>query len=161
DRMFNTIGLHPTWQWLPQTQIYLDLSQGFVTGLGNTAGIPSKVSSYPLSAIAGIATLFTLKTTFNAYAGYTNGFYSSGPSFSAARVGAAFGYRYSPLGRVTLQYALQYQDSVNANYYRDHVLQLSLQQLVNPLVFMVQPELHFREYNGVDIVMGQPTRDDT
>jgi hypothetical protein len=55
-----------------------------------------------------------------------------------------------------------YQDSVNANFYRDHVVRLWLQQLVNPFVIMVQPEIHFREYEGVDtIVMGAPpTRDD-
>jgi hypothetical protein len=160
DRMFNRIGLHPMWQWLPQTQVYGDISESIVTGIGSTSGTPAKATSYPLSVLAGISTLFTVKTTFNLFAGYTNGFYSSGPSFSAPQLGAQLGYRYSPLGRATLLYALQYQDSINANYYRDHVIQLSVQQMLVPFVVMVQPEIHFREYNGVDVVSGPPTRDD-
>lgn len=160
DRMFNRVGLHPTWQWLPQTQIYLDVSQGVVTSIGSSNTAPQKVTSYPFTALAGISTLFTLKTTFNLFGGYTNGFYSSGPNFSAPTVGAQVGYRYSPLGRATLSYSLEYDDSINANYYRDHIIQASLQQMFVPFLLMVQPELHFREYNGVNIVMGPPTRDD-
>jgi hypothetical protein len=157
DRWSHRIGLHPTWQWLPQTQVYADISQSIVTPLASSS---DKVTSYPFTATAGLSTLFTLKTTFNVYAGYTNGFYASGPSFSAPTVGATFGYRYSPLGRVALAYSLQYQDSINANYYRDHVIQLLFEQLVNPFVVVVQPEVHFREYNGVTIVNGPMTRDD-
>jgi hypothetical protein len=119
-----------------------------------------KVSSYPLVAVAGLNTLLTIKTTLNLSAGYTNGFYSSGPSYSAPVLGAQLGYRYSPLGRATLMYTLQYADSINANYYRDHVVRFSLQQLFAPFVVMAQPEVHFRQYNGVTIVNGPPTRDD-
>jgi len=161
DRMFNRLGIHPTWQWLPKTQIYADVSEGIVSSVGSASnGAPAKASSYPLTAIAGLATLFTIKTTVNVYGGYTNGFYSSGPNFSAPLIGASLGYRYSPLGRVTLQYNLAYQDSINANYYRDHIIQLALQQVVSPVVLLVQPEVHFREYQGVNVVQGSPTRDD-
>jgi hypothetical protein len=161
DRMFNRLGIHPTWQWLPQTQVYADISEGIVTSIGSSSnGPPAKATSYPLTAIAGLATLFSIKTTFNLYGGYTNGFYSRGPNFSAPIFGAALGYRYSPLGRATLQYNFAYQDSINANYYRDHILQLSLQQVVSPVVFLVQPEVHLREYQGVNVVQGPPTRDD-
>ncbi|CAN5188087.1 hypothetical protein BH11MYX1_BH11MYX1_36780 [soil metagenome] len=161
NRMFNKLGVHPTWQWLPRTQVYADLSESIVTTIGTTpAGIPPKATSYPFSVLAGLSTLFTIKTTFNVFAGYTNGFYSSGPSFSAPQLGAQLGYRYSPLGRITLLYSLLYQDSINANYYRDHVLQVSLQQAFDPLVFMVQPEVHFREYSGVYVVNGPPNRND-
>lgn len=158
DRMFHKVGIHPTWQWLPQTQLFADISQGYVSGLGSDADM--KASSAPFAANAGIATLLTLKTTLNLYGGYTNGFYSSGPSFSGPMLGAAFGYRYSPLGRITAQYQWKYEDSINANYYRDHVVQVSVQQLIDPVIIMVQPELHLRQYNGVTIVNGPPTRDD-
>lgn len=157
DRWSHQLGLHPTWRFLPQTQAYLDVSMGYVSGLGSGS---TKVTSYPLIAKAGLATLLTLKVTLNLEAGYTNGFYSSGPSFSAPVLGAGIGYRYSPLGRVSLLYALQYQDSINANYYRDHVMRLTLQQLFTPFIVMVQPEIHLRQYNGVTAVMGSPTRDD-
>ncbi|HSN24831.1 MAG TPA: hypothetical protein VLT45_01060, partial [Kofleriaceae bacterium] len=162
DRMSNTIGVHPMWQWLPQTQIYMDASWGVVSALGNST---NKVTSYPLSVALGIGTMLTYKTTLQASAGYTNGFYSKGPSFSAPQGGVTFGYRYSELGRLLLGYQLMYSDSINANYYRDHILLASLQQLYNPVVFMIQPELHFRQYDGVNTVnpqlMGPDTRDDT
>lgn len=157
DRMFNLFGIHPTWQWLPKTQLYVDISQGIVSPLGSSS---MKVTSYPLAAMAGLSTLFTVNTTFNVAAGYTNGFYSSGPSFSGPLIGAALGYRYSPLGRATLQYSWQYQDSINANYYRDHIVQLSVQQLFVPFHVLFQPEIHFRHYDGITIVNGPSTRDD-
>ena len=158
DRMTNRLGLHPTWQWLPQTQVFLDASWGVTAALGSST--MGKVTSYPLALQAGIATLLTLKTTFSLYGGYTNGFYTTGPSYSAPMVGTSVGYRYSPLGRVSLQYALQYQDSINANYYRDHVVQVLVQHAFAPFLVMLQPEVHFRQYNGVTVVNGPMTRDD-
>jgi len=72
------------------------------------------------------------------------------------------GYRYSPLGKAALTYDLRYEDSVNANFYRDHIVRLALQQMFVPFALLVQPEVHFRQYNGVDLtVMGAPpTRND-
>ena len=67
---------------------------------------------------------------------------------------------FGPLGRVALTYDLMYEDSVNANYYRDHIVRLSLQQQFVPFLFTVQPELHFRKYDGITDVMGPPTRND-
>ncbi len=157
DRMQHRVGLRPAWQWRPVTQLYADVSMGYTTGLGSSS---MKVSSYPLVAKAGIATLITINTTVNLEAGYTNGFYSSGPSFSAPMVNAMVGYRYSPLGRLGVGYSLVYQDSVNANYFRDHVIRAWIRQLFPPFTVMVQPEVHFREYNGITLVTGPATRDD-
>ncbi len=57
-----------------------------------------------------------------------------------------------------------YTDSINANFYRDNVIYGTVQQLVAPVVFMVQPELHFRQYDGVTNavpgITGANTRDD-
>ncbi|MBA3538761.1 MAG: hypothetical protein H0T79_03970 [Deltaproteobacteria bacterium] len=160
DRMDHRLGVHPMWRVLPQTVIYGDASLGFVDGIGSSSASDRKVSSMPLVLRAGIQTLLTVKTSVGLSAGYTNGFYESGPSFSAPLVDAAVAYRYSPLGKLTLSYSLAYQDSVNANYYRDHVLRASVQQLFVPFALLVQPEVHFREYNGVNIPGAPTTRDD-
>ncbi len=45
--MTNRIGLHPTWQLLPKTQIYGDVSIGYVTSLETSI----KSSSFPLNAL--------------------------------------------------------------------------------------------------------------
>lgn len=162
NRMSNRIGIRPTWRFLPQTQAYLDFSFGNITPLSDSA---TKSNSYPLLVRAGIATLLSLKTTLNLDAGYTNGFYSVGPSYSAPVIGAQLGYRYSPLGRATVGYALIYEDSINANFYRDHVARITIQQLFNPFVLMLQPEVHVRQYRGVtvavpDLMGAADTRDD-
>lgn len=158
NRLQHTAGLHINWQWLPLTRVYGDASIGYFTGLGDS----TKINSYPLRLIAGIQTAFTLNTTFNGYAGYTNGFYASGPSYSTITAGGQLGYRYSPLGRVTAMYAYEHQDSINANFYRDHMFGLTFEQYFVPFVVLIRPELRFREYEGT-IVMGPEgnTRKDT
>jgi hypothetical protein len=159
DRMLNRVGLRPAFRWLPQTQFFIDVSQGFQGGLGSAS---MKASSYPFTAIGGINTLITAKTTVNLQAGYTNGFYSAGPSYSSVTAGASLGYRYSPLGRAVLTYNLAYEDSVNANYYRDHVIRLWLHQLFVPFEINVQPEVHIRSYEGTLLTGtgGETTRND-
>ncbi len=161
NRMTNRFGLHPTWQWLPKTQVYGDFSWGIQNSINDSA---IKSNSYPLTTLLGISTLITAKTIANLNAGYTNGFYSSGPSFSAPTVNASVTLQHSPLGRATFGYSLLYTDSINANYYRDHVLYLTAQQLFSPVVLMVQPEFHARKYAGVNMavpdIAGPDTRND-
>lgn len=157
DRQMHRVGVRPMWRWLPETVVFTDFSWGVTTGLGSDA---MKTTSYPLTLLGGVATLLSAKTSLNFQAGYVNGFYSAGPSYSSVTLGAQLGYRYSPLGRAALAYDLLYTDSVNANYYRDHVIRLNVQQLFAPFVFMAQPEVHFRRYEGITLVMGPPTRDD-
>lgn len=163
DRWMNKLGVRPMWRWLPETVLYADLSWGLNMGIGSSmTGAPAKGTSYPLATIAGISTLLGAKTTFNFNAGYVNGFYS-GANYSSVTIGTQLGYRYSPLGRATVGYNLAYNDSVNANYYRDHVIALNIEQMFVPFVVMVQPEVHFRQYDGTLVPgsMGQTTRNDT
>jgi hypothetical protein len=144
------------WRVFPMTRLYADASIGVFGPLGGG----DKASSFPLTTVAGVQTLLSLNTTVSAQAGYTNGFYSAGPSYSAPVVGAEIGYRYSPLGRATLMYQYTHQDSVNANFFRDHVLRFYLQQMYVPFALTLQPELHFRRYEGITIVAGPPARND-
>ncbi|HMG54932.1 MAG TPA: hypothetical protein VK601_15650 [Kofleriaceae bacterium] len=158
NRLQNQLGLQVGWQWLPLTRLFGDVSIGFDTGIGSS----EKVNSTPLTAVTGIQTALTLNTTLNAHVGYTNGFYASGPSYSTVEAGVVLGYRYSPLGRVTAMYAYDHADSINANFYRDHLFQLTFEQYFAPFVVFARPELRLREYEGT-IVMGTTgtTRDDT
>jgi hypothetical protein len=149
NRLHNLAGVRVNWQWLPLTRVFVDLSGGYFTGIGNSL----KVDSFPVTAIAGIQTALTLNTTINAHAGYTNGFYASGPSYSSVAAGVLFGYRYSPLGRVTALYSYDHQDSINANFYRDHVFQASIEHYFVPFVVFARPELRLRQYEGT-VVMG-------
>jgi hypothetical protein len=159
NRMLNTFGLRGMYQWLPVTRVSLNATQSIYTGLGDS----TKVTSYPLKAYAGLESLLSLNTTFVVNAGATAGFYSQGQSFVGPLLEAQFGYRYSPLGRFTLEYEWVYVDSVNANYYRDNMIRGWIQQAFVPFVIVVQPEVHFREYVDTivpDVNTGSRTRDD-
>jgi len=149
NRLHNLLGVRVNWQWLPLTRVFVDVSGGYFTGIGDS----QKVDSFPVTAIAGIQTALTLNTTLNAHAGYTNGFYASGPSYSSVAAGVLFGYRYSPLGRVTALYSYDHQDSINANFFRDHRFQGSIEHYFVPFVVFARPELRLRQYEGT-IVMG-------
>jgi hypothetical protein len=159
NRMLNQLGLHLDWQWLPLTVVFADVSGGYNTGIGSS----DKVTSTPLTAITGIETALTLNTTISAHVGYGNGFYSSGPSYSSVEGGLLLGYRYSPLGRITAQYSYSQSDSINANFYSEHLLAVTLEQYFAPFVLFARPELRLRTYQGTLVmdVNGSTTRDDT
>ena len=157
NRIQHTFGVRGMWRLFPMTRIYVDGSIGAYGPLGSES---TKVASFPLVTVAGIQTLLSLNTTVSAQAGYTNGFYSSGPSYSAPVIGAEVGYRYSPLGRFTVMYQYMHLDSVNSNYFRDHVIRFWLQQMYVPFALTLQPELHFRRYDGITLVDGGPARND-
>lgn len=160
DRMDNRLGVHPMWRWLPETVVWGDLSIGVVTGIGSSAASQAKATSYPLNALVGINTLLSLKTSASVDAGYANGFYTKGPSFSGPRIDANLNYAYSVLGRVGIGYSYMFQDSVNANYFRDHLIHAYVQHDVEPIVLVAGPELHFREYSGIAIPGAPTVRDD-
>jgi hypothetical protein len=149
NRLQNVLGLRVNWQWLPLTRVYADVSAGYYTGIGSS----QKVSSLPLTALGGIQTALALNTILNAHIGYTNGFYASGPSYASLVAGVLFGYRYSPLGRVTALYSYDHQDSINANFYRDHLFQGTIEHYFVPFVVFARPELRLRQYEGT-VVMG-------
>ncbi len=159
NRNQNTLGLTVGWRFRPVTVFFADVSQGYFTGLGSDS---TKIDSYPLTTSVGVQTLLSLKTTVVARVGYTNGFYSSGPNYSTVAGGVQFGYRYAPNGRITGLYEYLHQDSINANFYRDHAVRVTLEQQFAPLLFTASPEVRIRRYEGVMSVVpgGADTRDD-
>lgn len=160
NRIHHTFGLTTSWRFRPVTVFFADVTWGIFTGLGSDS---VKVNSYPLTVAGGVQTLLTLNTTLIARVGYTNGFYSEGPSYSSPIGGVELGYRYSPRGRVTAMYEYTHLDSINANFYRDHHIRALFEQQFVPFVVTLQPEIRFRQYEGVtEIVPMAPldTRDD-
>ena len=159
NRIQNTFGLTVSWRFRPVTVFFGELTQGLFGGLGDAS---TKVDSYPLNATAGVQTLLSLKTSLVGRIGYTNGFYSEGPTFSAVVGGLQIGYRYSPTGRITAMYEYLHQDSINANFFRDHAIKVDLQQNFEPFVFNITPEFRLRRYQGVTrVVAGPDVRDDS
>ena len=71
--------------------------------------------------------------------------------------GAYFEYRYSVVSAVRLRYAYVHADSLNANFYRDHVIQGWLEHKLDRFGLFASPELRFRRYAGFTAVMGSST----
>jgi len=159
NRIQSSIGLSVNWRFRPVTVFFGDVTMGYFTGLGSES---TKVDSYPLTITTGVQTLLTLNTSLVGRVGYTNGFYASGPSFSTVVGGVELGYRYSPTGRVTALYDYTHQDSINANFFRDHRFGLTIEQQVVPILVHLRPELRLRQYRGVMafVPSGPDTRDD-
>ncbi|MCW5800893.1 MAG: hypothetical protein KIT31_00660 [Deltaproteobacteria bacterium] len=159
NRFQNTFGGRAEYQWLPLTRLYLESSIGVFTGLGDSS---TKVNAFPLRVFTGIQTALTLNFTMTAQLGYTNGFYAEGSNYSTVTGGVQAGYRYSPFGRVTAMYMYDHQDSINANFYRDHLLNFNIDHQFVPFAVNLGAELRFRHY-GSTLVMGvdgSTSRDD-
>jgi hypothetical protein len=156
NRFQNTFGARVNWQWLPLTRIYVDANIGVYNQLGDEMSSlgTQKIDSVPIQAVAGIMTALSLNVTVNGRFGYTHGGYSSGPSYDTVTGGVQLGFRYSPRGRVTVMYNYDHQDSVNANFYRDHLLKLEINQQFVPFAVDLGGELHLRRYQGVTDVTG-------
>jgi hypothetical protein len=157
DRLHNTLAARLSYALFPLSTAYLQVSGSYYTGIGDVA----KANSYPIMALAGLSTALTVKTSLLAQAGYTQGFYQSGPDYQAFVGLLYFEYRYSPISALRLKYSYDHQDSINANFFRDHTFQGWLEHKFDPIGVYVSPELRLRQYQGINPpLMGPAVRDD-
>jgi len=162
NRMNQTLGLRGDWQLFPYTRIYADLSYGFYGPLGEAqpiAGSLTKQASNPLRFLAGIATTLTEPTTLKLQLGWGHSSYAMGEGYNAPLINIEGGYEYSPTGRAVAEYSLDYQDSSNANYHRDHKLSFRVDQQLRKLLLSGGVDVVFRGYRGITGI-GAPDRDD-
>lgn len=145
NRMNHTVSARAEWQWLPITRLFADASFGFFGGLG---GDSTKTSSNPLRIAIGAASAITERTTLRGNIGFGKGFYSAGSDFTNVIGGLQFGYRYSPFGRITTAYSYNFQDSMQANFYRDHALIVRLDQQLGRVVLDGGFGARLRAYRG-------------
>jgi hypothetical protein len=159
NRIQHTVGVRANWQWLPITKLYADVSAGVYTGLGSSS---TKVSSFPLRVVAGIQTALTVDTSVNLRAGFGKGFYSSAADATQPIFGAQFGWRYSPQGVVSLLYSYDFADSIQANYFRDHMFQIAENHNFGRITVATFADLRLRNYQSINLpmVMGPSERSD-
>jgi hypothetical protein len=174
NRMYHIGRGRAEWQFLPITRFFLDGSWGYVGGMNSASCEEIKRSSKPLRIQAGASTALSELTSLRAHVGYGKGFYQARssdcsdmgtPDFSNMLLGAELGYRYSPLGRLSVTYEYDFQDSIQANYYRDHALVGRLLQQVDQVMLTAGLDIRQRLYVGVPAGLrcdsGLDTRDDT
>jgi hypothetical protein len=157
SRIQHVVGAKVNWKFFPYTQAWIDGSMGFYDALGDNTvdGMEYKVASRPLRVLAGLDTVLTEWTTINAYAGYANGFYDSGPSYNNVVGGIDFGWRYVPTGKLSLGYRYDVHDSINANYYAEHQGKISVNQEIRTVVLTASAGARFRGYRGIPDVINE------
>lgn len=162
NRLQHLIALRGEWRLFPYTKFFADASYGFFGSLGDEEldGTGFHSASNPLRVQAGVGTALTEVTTLRAYIGYANGFYDEGPNFSNAIGGAEFGYRYTEYGRLRLIADYNFQDSLQANFFRDYSLLANLNQQFGLFVADLDAGVRIRAYRGISPAIGQPDRDD-
>lgn len=163
NRIQHVLGAKINWKFFPYTQAWIDGSIGFYDALGDNQveGAEYKVGSRPVRVLAGLDTVLTESTTINAYAGWANGFYDSGPSYNSVVGGLDFGWRYVPTGKLVLGYRYDVHDSINANYYGEHQGKLAVNQGIGAVMLTGMAGIRFRGYRGVpDQVLPDDAMDD-
>ncbi len=160
NRIQHLIGLRGEWRLYPYTKFFADASLGFFDSLGDE-GMAFKSASKPLRLQVGVGTALTEVTTLRGYIGYANGFYDEGTNFSNVIGGAEFGYRYTQYGRFKLTADYNFQDSLQANFYRDYAFLASIDQQVGLIVLGADTGIRLRRYEGIPAgIGGDPQRDD-
>ena len=168
NRIQHLLRGQAAWRFLPVTRFFFDGSIGYFGPLsdvgGATGGCESgglqKCRSIPLRLQLGAASAITQVTTVRAHAGFGKGFYQAGQDFTNALFGAELGMRYSPMGRFTVSYDYGFEDSVQANFYRDHTLAARVDHQIDLILVKAGMDLRLRGYRGIPQALGPPSRDD-
>lgn len=160
------------WQFLPLTRFFLDGSWGYFGPLYAGPCELLKRESRPVRVQLGAATALTELTGLRAHIGYGKGFYQSRDiclemgtaDYSSVLLGAELSHRYSPLGRVSVTYEYDFEDSIEANYFRDHAVVGRVVHQVEQVVLDAGLDIRLRHYDGISLGLmgdlGQATRDD-
>lgn len=166
NRLQHLLRVQAAWKFLPVTRFFFDGSFGYFGPLSGAAaggcasGGLQKCRSMPLRLELGAASAITQVTTVRAHAGFGKGFYEAGQDFTNVLFGAELGMRYSPMGRFTVSYEYGFEDSVQANFYRDHTLAGRVDHQIDLILLEAGLDLRLRGYRGIPQVLGPPSRDD-
>ncbi|GAB4534273.1 MAG: hypothetical protein Tsb0020_49890 [Haliangiales bacterium] len=167
NRIHHLVRGRAEWQFLPITRFYLDASLGYFVAAGGACELV-KNESRPLRVELGSSTAFTERTSLRVHLGAGRGFYRERAECSGGvRVpatdftsplfrnwvgllaGAELSYRYSPLGRVSVTYEHDFEDSVQANFYRDHALGGRIIHQLDRVLVHTGADIRLRGYRGV------------
>jgi hypothetical protein len=158
--------LDAAWKWLPKTAIFASARQGYVFYFDSGAtGPTAKPSSFPLLATAGLRGLLTEKTAAVLALGYTNGFYSTGPSTSGF-LGSTFAelsFTIMPtmLSRIVLGARHDFVNAVVSSFsYNDSVYASYVQQIAGRLALDLSGRYMHKQYGGVFVDPAQVGRTD-
>ena len=169
SRMNHTIGVGAQYDFDrgQHTELLADASYGFFRALGQgNAAVAYKADSQPLRFVIGVAHDLDSNIACKVEAGFAHASYdarSDGRTrgYNAPVALAELALRWTSTGRLLARYGYDHFDSLDANFYRDHALELKLVQQVGFLAFDGGPELYLRQYSGMPVQNGADLRNDT
>jgi hypothetical protein len=115
DLFYHVFDVRASWKFFPKTAVYIAASEGIYQY--QHPGTPPHPNSYPFHIIAGMQGLITVKLTVNAWVGYANGFYVSGPSPNTAVGGLSLTWKPTLLSAGTIGYQHDFQNSLLGAFY--------------------------------------------
>ncbi len=120
--------LRASWKFFPKTALYVAAAES-IYQYQNHVNF-NHPDSYPLQVTVGMQGLITPKLTANAWVGYGNGFYVTGPSPNTAIGGLALSWKPTLLSNGGIGYEHSFQNSLLGSYYDLDLVYITWTQLV-------------------------------
>jgi hypothetical protein len=155
DLLYHQFDARVSWKFFPKTALYLAASETINTYQNAT----THPNSFPFHVMVGVQGLITVKLTVNAWVGYGNGFYVSGPSPNTAVGGLQLGWKPTVLSTGVLGYEHDFQNSLLGSYYDVDMVYVSWTQLVWRFTGFLRLSYANERFKGVQPI--QATTDGT
>jgi hypothetical protein len=155
DLFYHRFDVRLSWKFLPKTAVYIAATE-VINSYQDPTTHPN---SYPFHVSAGLQGLITPKLTLNAWVGYANGFYVSGPSPNTVVGGLQLGWKPTMLSTGALGYEHDFENSLLGSYYDVDMVYLSWTQLIWRFTGFVRLSYANERFKGVQPI--QATTDGT
>lgn len=169
DQRYHDFGFHTLWKFYPLTAAFVDVDFKLISYdekfLKPELGL-TNIGSMPLRAVIGLNGQITTTLAVLVEAGWAEGLYDEGPSFSGPVGLARASWRVTPTTLLQLGYARDYEDSLYGNYYGEHRIFFSGEQrLFGWLGIKANAAFHFIDYakfepESPDYTVNEPERAD-
>ncbi len=157
DRVHHSGHIEAAWDFLPATTFSFDGSIGYYDTIGDSVLTKNRATNY--QGMLGLSTAITERTGAEGYAGYRYTDYDAGENFSGVVGGLSLSHYYSPVGMASVGYERVVQDSINANFFKDHRIHAGATQQIERFVLGASGDIRFRDYVGVpDAAAGESDR---
>ncbi len=154
DLLYHIVDFRASWKFFPKTALYLAATEGIY--LYQHPGAYMHPNSYPFRVDLGVQGLITTKLTVNAWIGYGNGFYVSGPSPNTAVGGLALNWKPTLLSTGTLGYEHDFQNSLLGSYYDLDQVFISWTQMIWRFSAFVRASYSNQRFQGINVTMMTP-----
>lgn len=150
DTMYHRLDFRADWKFLPKTAIYIDVSDIIYTY--PHPGTTMHPDSFPLRVVAGLTGLLTAKLSLNAWIGYGNGFYVTGPNPNTALGGLTLTWKPLITSTGQIGYQHDFTNSLLGSYYDQDTAFIGWTQMIWRFVGSLRLQYSNIRYQGITAV---------